>query len=113
MNQTTKQAILAFLILMVGFGIGHETQKTVVVEKKIEIPVEKRVEVESPQCAKDKHNLGICAQMLDVATQSGLITSDILSHIDYYIAYPDEVTEKVNSIDALAVKMDTLKEQVK
>lgn len=119
MSKQNKQGVALLAILVMGFILGllFAPPTTVTVEKQVdrvvEKPVEKIVEVESQECKNTKHNYDISQQIIQKKNDGIIIISELLTEIEYYINNQDEFNDKLAEVEKITNDLKVLEAQYK
>lgn len=117
MRKRTKDRIISVFLVFIGISlccigsgvtglISKNCPKCESNEVIKEIEVVKEVEDES--CKTAKSNESIYEEILSIDNEGFLIMADIFENLEYYLYYPDEIDHKVEEIEVLVIRKNTL-----
>lgn len=121
--KTTKQRATLVIVMLVSlvlccFGgnlvetVSNDCPEceTIIEEKEVikEVEVMKEIEVEDESCKKAKHNEKVYAEILKVDNEAFLLIAGIFDNLEYYMVYPDEFDSKIEEMDSLVTRKNTL-----
>lgn len=112
MTQETKSFLKYAGVFLAGLIIGAvmfvgETE-TIEVEKIVEKPVIKEVEVPNQECRKTEQNFKYCMQAIGVQGELVGISGEIFGNLDYYLNHPTALTKKVDVVEKRAKEFEQI-----